>query len=117
MSETTEHIVHARSKNGRFQEAALSLVANDYSHRHLVEEDEADPSDFYIVWFVKVLGNWKAMVSTDLEDGLYWEVTFNGNTGDAYVDEYRKHANTPYRLTIIDKVRRVLNYLPRMSGR
>lgn len=73
--------------------AAKQLVSIDYSQHHVEGEDETDSEDFYIVWFVKVLGNWKAMVSTDLESGLYWEVTFNGNTGQAYVDEYRKHHN------------------------
>ena len=51
------------------------------------------PSDFYVVWFCKTLQNWKALVSTDLRDGLYWEVTHNGDKGETYVDTYSKIRN------------------------
>lgn len=51
-----------------------------------------DIDDLYIVWFAKVLGNWKALVSTDAEDGMYFEVTYNGNKQEAYIDSYRKFA-------------------------
>lgn len=53
--------------------------------------------DVYVVWSVKVLANWKALVSTDVEAGFYWEVTFNGNSGETYVDLYRKSRNTALR--------------------
>ena len=44
----------------------------------------------YIVWMVKVLQNNKALVSTTLEDGMYYEVTLNGDKDEAYVDCYKK---------------------------
>ena len=49
--------------------------------------------DLYIVWFAKVLGNWKALISTDAVDGMYWEVTYNGAKKEAYIDTYTKYAN------------------------
>ena len=49
--------------------------------------------DFYVVWFAKVLGNWKALVSTDIVSGRYFEVTYDGNKKQTYVDDYRKVAN------------------------
>ena len=49
--------------------------------------------DLYIVWFAKTLGNWKALVSTDVEDGLYFEATHNGAKNETYIDSYRKVAN------------------------
>jgi hypothetical protein len=51
------------------------------------------PEDLYIVWFAKTLGNWKALVSTDVLPGLYWEVTYNGAKREAYVDAYTKSFN------------------------
>lgn len=42
----------------------------------------------YVVSFTYVLGNWKALVSTHLPDGRYYEVTFNGDV--AFVDCYSK---------------------------
>lgn len=50
--------------------------------------------DLYIVWFVKALGNWKALVSTDAFSGIYWEVTHNGAKSETYVDTYSKINNS-----------------------
>lgn len=49
--------------------------------------------EIYVVWFCKVLGNWKALLSTTLPDGMYYEVTYNGNEREAYVDAYSKTDN------------------------
>jgi hypothetical protein len=53
-----------------------------------------EASDLYIVWFVKALGNWKALISTDAFNGLYWEVTHNGAKSETYVDTYSKISNS-----------------------
>jgi hypothetical protein len=45
--------------------------------------------DTFVTWFSKVVKNWKAMVGTTVP-GWYYEVTFNGETGEAYVDAYKK---------------------------
>ena len=47
----------------------------------------------YLVWLSKTLQNWKALVSTDLPDGMYYEVTFNGDKNEAYLDAYKKFEN------------------------
>jgi len=49
--------------------------------------------DVYVVWFCKTLGNWKALVSTDVLSGTYWEVTYNGAKQETYVDTYFKARN------------------------
>lgn len=48
-----------------------------------------------IVWFCKTLQNHKAMVmSTDpVFNHTYWEVTYNGDKDEYYVDEYEKQSN------------------------
>lgn len=52
------------------------------------------PEDFYVVWSVRVLENWKALLSTDkVNNGVYIEVTHNGDKLETYVDVYYKHAN------------------------
>lgn len=56
------------------------------SDRHQVVGD----NDVYVVWFAKTLKNWKALVSTVNSDGLYFEVTFNGENNNIYVDQYVK---------------------------
>lgn len=49
--------------------------------------------EIYIVWFCKTLQHWKALLSTDIPDGRYYEVTYNGDKKEAYVDTYIKASN------------------------
>ena len=49
--------------------------------------------DVYVVWFCKTLQNWKAMVSTTVSDGMYYEVTYNGDNKETYLDAYKKWEN------------------------
>lgn len=51
------------------------------------------PYELYVVWFAKILKNWKALVSTTLEDGMYYEVTYNGEKRETYLDAYKKVVN------------------------
>ena len=46
-----------------------------------------------MVWKAKILGNWKYLISTDLFDGMYYEVTYNGETAEWYLDAYKKFEN------------------------
>ena len=58
--------------------------------------DPTDPRptyEVYVVWFCKTLQNWKALVSTTLPDGMYYEVTHNGDKGETYIDAYKKFRN------------------------
>ena len=47
----------------------------------------------YVVWFCKTLQNWKALLSTDVPDDTYYEVTYDGDQGRAYLDVYVKAHN------------------------
>ena len=49
--------------------------------------------EVYVVWFAKTLQNWKALVSTTLPDGMYYEVTYNGDKAETYLDAYKKFDN------------------------
>lgn len=57
-------------------------------HQELVDDD-----NLYIVWFAKTLQNWKALVSTTFADGLYYELTYNGDKKETYLDVYAKINN------------------------
>lgn len=81
----------------RFQQMAKDAVLHHHnqlpSHgRRAYRDLMAD--DIYVVWFSKALQNWKAMISTDLLKGSYYEVTHNGNKNETYVDVYLKVGNT-----------------------
>lgn len=47
----------------------------------------------YVVWFAYVLGGWKAVCSTDLPDGRYYEVTYHAQRKVAFIDTYVKVDN------------------------
>ena len=55
--------------------------------------NEVLAEEMYIVWFCKTLQNWKALVSTTLPDGMYYEVTYNGDKKEIYLDAYKKFEN------------------------
>lgn len=54
---------------------------------------EIDESKVYVVWLCKVLQNNKALLSTTVEDGMYYEATYNGDKGEMYLDAYEKREN------------------------
>lgn len=76
------------------QERAKQIVA-DYFNKHVDVTDgiQITTDDVFIVWFCKTLQNWKALVSTTVPDGVYYEVTHNGDKGETYLDVYKKWEN------------------------
>ena len=60
------------------------------------DETQLTIDDVYIVWFCKTLQNWKALVSTNVSDGMYYEVTYNGDQQETYLDAYKKWDNRRY---------------------
>ena len=76
------------------QEKAKSIVVNYFNyHVDPTDHKQITEDDVYIVWFCKTLQNWKALVSTNVSDGMYYEVTHNGDKGETYVDVYKKWEN------------------------
>ena len=53
-------------------------------------EDYLKEAQANVVWFGYVLGNWKALVSTTIPDGRYYEVTYNKGKSEIYIDVYQK---------------------------
>lgn len=49
--------------------------------------------EVYVVWFCFTLGYWKALCSTSLPDGRYYEVTYHAGRKVAFVDTYVKTHN------------------------
>ncbi len=61
--------------------------------QHLYKSDNIPEFDVFVAWNVKVLQNNKALLSTTLFDGMYYEVTFNGDKQEFYFDAYKKFEN------------------------
>lgn len=71
----------------------LKLAIRAVQLEHEASGNVVEPEDLFIVWFVKVLGNWKALVGQRSSTN-YFEVTFNGAGDEVYVDRYVKRTNT-----------------------
>lgn len=81
----------------RFLKRSKLFVVAAYNNRVADDVVPLSVDDLYIVWFSKVLQNWKAMVSTtNPGDGLYFEVTYNGDKEATYVDTYIKVSNDEF---------------------
>ena len=70
-------------------------IVMDYFNNNVNQTDgfELKEDQIYIVWFSKTLQNWKALVSTTISDGMYYEVTYNGDMHETYLDAYKKWEN------------------------
>ncbi len=51
-------------------------------------------NDVYVVWLNRTLQNNKALLSTTIEDGMYYEITYNGDKDELYFDAYHHEYNT-----------------------
>ena len=73
----------------------VKTIVLNYVKEHLDKSDDIliDESDIYIVWMCKTLQNNKAMLSTNFPDGMYYEITYNGDRKEFYLDAYKKFEN------------------------
>ena len=79
--------------------ALCKETIKNYVNAHTDKTDsvQIEINDVYVVWFCKTLQNWKALVSTMLPDGMYYELTHNGDKNETYVDCYKKWENFTVR--------------------
>lgn len=80
--------------NNEFEKIVKSLVA-EYANNHVDKSDgvRITENDVFIVWSCKTLQNNKALASTTLFDGMYYELTYNGDKHEIYFDAYKKWEN------------------------
>ena len=66
-----------------------------YTNKHLDKSDnkKITSDDVFMVWCCKTLQNNKALLSTTLFDGMYYECTYNGDNQEMYIDVYKKWEN------------------------
>lgn len=78
--------------NEQFIERCKELV-KQYAIEHLDKSDKIPDFNVYVVWMCKTLQNSKALLSTSLSDGMYYELTMNGDKKEIYLDAYKKFEN------------------------
>lgn len=77
-----------------FIELCIKSVV-DYFNEHVDKTDNKHitKEDVFVVWSCKALQNNKALLSTTVSDGMYYECTFNGDRKQLYLDAYKKWEN------------------------
>lgn len=80
--------------NDKFLKLCKKIV-KEYANEHLDKSDNVQVSEdnVFVVWSCKTLQNNKALLSTTLYDGMYYELTYNGDKKEVYLDAYKKFEN------------------------
>ena len=81
------------SRNLNSMDCIAVNIVSDYIIDHLDKTDSCGEFGVYIVWKCKTLQNWKYLISSDLLDGMYYELTYNGDKKEWYLDAYKKFEN------------------------
>ena len=83
-------------KNEEFLRLCKAKVA-EYTNSHMDKTDgkQITVQDVYVVWSCKTLQNSKALLSTTVPDGMYYELTYNGDKHELYLDAYPMRRKTP----------------------
>lgn len=71
----------------------LKLVREYVIERYRSNGEELPEFEVYTVLKCKILKNWKYLASTTLPDGMYYELTFDGDKERWYLDAYKKVEN------------------------
>lgn len=74
------------------EQKALELV-DKYILEHLDKSQPVLPYELFTVWKCKALQNWKFLISSTIPDGMYYELTYNGDKSEWYLDAYKKFEN------------------------
>lgn len=81
-------------KNNDFEKLCKKTIVEYFNNRTEITDDmKITEENVFIVWSCKTLQNNKAMVSTTVSDGMYYELTYNGDKKELYLDAYKKWEN------------------------
>ena len=77
-----------------FQNMCKEKVVDYFNNRvEKTDDTKITIDDVFVVWFCKTLQNSKALVGTNVSDGMYYEITYNGDKNECYLDAYKKWQN------------------------
>lgn len=86
-------------KNDEFIKLCKETIVNYFNNKvEITDNKKITEGDVFIVWSCKTLQNNKAMVSTTISDGMYYELTYNGDKQELYLDAYKKWENVCYEI-------------------
>ena len=80
-----------------FQNMCKEKVVDYFNNRvEKTDDTKITIDDVFVVWYCKTLQNAKALLSTVVSDGMYYELTYNGDKNELYLDAYKKWENKKY---------------------
>ena len=80
-----------------FQDLCKEKVAEYFNEKADKTDDLRITKDcVFVVWYCKTLQNAKALLSTTISDGMYYELTYNGDKKELYLDAYKKWENKKF---------------------
>lgn len=78
----------------KFLELCVNAIVDYFNNRvDKTDNKVLTKDDVFVVWSCKTLQNNKALLSTTVSDGMYYEITFNGDKNEMYLDAYKKWEN------------------------
>ena len=80
-----------------FQNMCKEKVVDYFNNRvEKTDDTKITIDDVFVVWYCKTLQNAKVLLSTVVSDGMYYELTYNGDKHELYLDAYKKWENKKY---------------------
>ena len=77
-----------------FELICKNIIIDYFNSRaEMTDNKKIGIKDVYVVWMCKTLQNSKALLSTNVSDGMYYEFTYNGDKDEIYLDAYKKWEN------------------------
>ena len=80
-----------------FQNMCKEKVVDYFNNRvEKTDDTKITIDDVFVVWYCKTLQNAKVLLSTVVSNGMYYELTYNGDKNELYLDAYKKWENKKY---------------------
>lgn len=80
--------------NDKFLELCKKTIVDYFNNGvEITDNMKITENNVFVVWSCKTLQNNKALVSTNISDGMYYELTYNGDKKELYLDAYKKWEN------------------------
>ena len=81
----------------KFQDMCKEKVVEYFNGRvDKTDNLKITKDDVFVVWYCKTLQNAKVLLSTNVSDGMYYELTYNGDKKELYLDAYKKWENIKF---------------------
>ena len=80
--------------NDKFIQLCKEKVVDYLANGALSIPSDISTDYVYVVWLNRTLQNNKALLSTIISNGMYYEITYNGDKDELYFDAYHHEYNT-----------------------